>query len=139
MGCFLFGAEKRKFVAKGNKVSRRCGKIAVLSKKQVQRRSREPPRIQSHPQSLLCATKKRTHKGVRYRGAEKRIRAFSGAPRSDVINVVLCRRVYRNPTAARQSVLLPQNGSSRAKLFFALGHIHAYLSAFTYLVPTRRY
>ena len=44
-------------------------------------------------------------------GAEKRIRAFSGAPRFDVINVVLCRRAYRNPTAARQSVLLSQNGS----------------------------
>ena len=28
---------------------------------------------------------------------------------------------------------------SRAKLFFALGHAHAYLSAFTYLAPTRHY
>jgi hypothetical protein len=28
---------------------------------------------------------------------------------------------------------------SRAKLFFALGHAHAYLSAFAYLAPTKRY
>ena len=38
------------------------------------------------------------------------IRTFSGAPRSDVINVVLCRQVYRKSTTARQSILLPQNG-----------------------------
>ena len=37
--------------------------------------------------------------------------AFSGAPRSDVINVVLCRQVFRNSSFVRQSVLLPQNGS----------------------------
>ena len=37
--------------------------------------------------------------------------AFSGAPRSDVINVVLCRQVFHNPSFVRQSVLLPQNGS----------------------------
>ncbi len=47
----------------------------------------------------------------------QRIRAFSGAPRSDVINVVLCRRAYHNPAAARQSVLLPQNGSHPRILF----------------------
>ena len=39
------------------------------------------------------------------------IRTFSGAPRSDVINVVLCRQVCRKSTTARQSILLPQNGS----------------------------
>ena len=44
-------------------------------------------------------------------GAERGILAFSSAPRSDVINVILCRQFYRNPTTVRQSVLLPQNGS----------------------------
>ena len=34
---------------------------------------------------------------------------------------------------------LPQNGSSHTKLFFVFGHVHAYLSAFTYLAPARRY
>ena len=44
-------------------------------------------------------------------GAGRGILAFSGAPRSDVINVVLCRQVFHNPSFVRQSVLLPQNGS----------------------------
>ena len=44
-------------------------------------------------------------------GADEGICAFSGAPRSDVINVVLCHQVYRYLNFARQSVLLPQNGS----------------------------
>ena len=37
--------------------------------------------------------------------------AFSGAPRSDVINVVLCHQVFLYPSSVRQSVLLSQNGS----------------------------
>ena len=37
--------------------------------------------------------------------------AFSGAPRSDVINVVLCQRVCRSPSLVGQSILLSQNGS----------------------------
>ena len=45
-------------------------------------------------------------------GAGDESRAFGGAPRSDVINVVLCRQAFRYPTSARQSVLLPQNGST---------------------------
>ena len=49
-------------------------------------------------------------------GAGRGILAFSGAPRSDVINVVLCRQFYHNPTAVRQSVLLPQNGSTLSSL-----------------------
>ena len=37
--------------------------------------------------------------------------AFSGAPRSAIINCRLCRQVYLFPKFVRQSVLLPQNGS----------------------------
>ena len=44
-------------------------------------------------------------------GADEGTRAFSGAPRSDVINVVLCHQAYHYPNPVRQSVLLPQNGS----------------------------
>ena len=47
----------------------------------------------------------------RFTGADDRICAFSGAPRSAIINCRLCRQVYHYPTAVRQSVLLPQNGS----------------------------
>ena len=60
-------------------------------------------------------------------------------PRSDIINVVLCLQATLTFNAVRRSVLLSQNGSSHAKLSFAFGHVHAYLSAFTFLAPTRRY
>ena len=45
-------------------------------------------------------------------GAGAKSRAFGGAPRSDVINVVLCRQALRYPAFVRQSVLLLQNGST---------------------------
>ena len=44
-------------------------------------------------------------------GAERGICAFSGAPRSAIINGVLCQQLSRPPTISRQSVLLSQNGS----------------------------
>ena len=44
-------------------------------------------------------------------GAERGIRAFSGAPRSAIINCRLCRQVFGCQNSVRQSVLLPQNGS----------------------------
>ena len=45
------------------------------------------------------------------RDTDDRNCAFSGAPRSDVINVVLCQRVCRCPSLVGQSILLSQNGS----------------------------
>ena len=48
---------------------------------------------------------------VEFFGADEGICAFSSAPRFDVINVVLCRKVFPFPKSVRQSVLLPQNGS----------------------------
>ena len=44
-------------------------------------------------------------------GADDKICAFSGAPRPDVINVVLCLQAYHYSFPVRQSVLLSQNGS----------------------------
>ena len=35
--------------------------------------------------------------------------------------------------------LVRRDSRSHAKLFFAFGHAHAYLSAFAYLVPKKRY
>ena len=73
-------------------------------------------------------------------GAGGGILAFSGAPRSDVINVVLCRQFYRNPTTVRQSVLLPQNGSSRAKYgFLCTRSPQTPTYAFAHLAPEKHY
>ena len=44
-------------------------------------------------------------------GAERGIRAFSGAPRSAIINCRLCHQRYRCSSSVGQSILLPQNGS----------------------------
>ncbi len=44
-------------------------------------------------------------------GGDKGTCAFSGAPRSAIINCRLCRRPYRKSCVMEQSVLLSQNGS----------------------------
>ena len=102
-----------------------------LWKNALFRSSREPPTIRAFFKFSSCANEKSAHK----RG----IRAFSGAPRSAIINGVLCRQAFLLSSTVRQSVLLPQNGFSRPKLFFSLGHANAYLSAFALLAPKKRY
>ena len=55
-----------------------------------------------------CGATTRLH---RIFGRGDGILAFSGAPRSDVINVVLCCQIFHYPSFVKQSVLLSQNGS----------------------------
>ena len=79
-------------------------------------------------------------KFVDFTGADDRICAFSGAPRSAIINCRLCRQVYHCPTALRQSVLLPQNGSSRAKCgLLCTRSPQTPTHAFAHLAPKKYY
>ena len=67
------------------------------------RRSREPPTIRMFCKLILQETKKHPTKGCFLFGAEKRICAFSGAPRWTMINCPFCLMRKRKPLFARQN------------------------------------
>ena len=60
--------------------------------------------------------------------------------RSAIINCRLCQQVCHYPTAVRQSVLLPQNGSSRAKCgLLCTRSPQTPTYAFAHLAPKKHY
>jgi len=67
------------------------------------------PRIPSHFRFIKKSVKNQCFSRIFGRGDG--IRAFSGAPRSAIINGILCHQVFCNPAVVWQSVLLPQNDS----------------------------
>ena len=73
--------------------------------------SREPPTIRKTSISFQRTTKKHTRNGCVFVGAEKRILAFSGAPRWTIINCPVCCHSPMKFCRVRQTVLHLQNAS----------------------------
>ena len=88
--CFV-GAEGKEHFGKRVAKASACGQVFGSDRFAYCRSPRANLRImRSHPQSLLRTNKKHTRDGCVLFGAEKRIRAFSGAPRWAIINCPFC-------------------------------------------------